>query len=130
MEPYHRQPPAKNTKSKLEKEKRSRPHPPLFQSYRTHLNRAQEKKQPVQAPPPTPGQHSNKSYRPDTPHSGALHGRKIRPGPPEKFPRSSPKINRTRDKSNKWTNTHETPPESTTKYKEKSHQKNIKRKPP
>jgi hypothetical protein len=42
--------------------------------------------------------------------------------------KSSPKINRTRNESNK-TNTHETPPESTTKYKEKSHQKkNIKRK--
>ncbi len=48
MEPYHRQPPAKTADSKLKTAKKVGPHPPLFQSYRTHLNRAQEKKKPVQ----------------------------------------------------------------------------------
>jgi hypothetical protein len=44
--------------------------------------------------------------------------------PARKVPTNpAPKINRTRDESNKWTNAHETPPKSTTKYKEKSHQK-------
>ncbi len=46
MEPYHRQPPADRADSKLKTAKRKGPHPPRFQSYRTHDNRAPEK--PVQ----------------------------------------------------------------------------------
>ncbi len=43
MEPYHRQPPAERADSKLKTAKKNGPRPPLFQSYRTHLNRAPEK---------------------------------------------------------------------------------------
>jgi hypothetical protein len=44
--------------------------------------------------------------------------------PAREIPRiPAPKINRTRDEGNKWTNTHETPPVNTTEKKEKPHQK-------
>ncbi len=46
MEPYHRQPPAKTADSKLKKAKKDGPFPPHLKSYRTHLNRAQEKENP------------------------------------------------------------------------------------
>ncbi len=50
MEPYHRQPPAERADSKLKTAKKNGTHtPPLFQSHRTHQNRAPEKKKPVQA---------------------------------------------------------------------------------
>jgi hypothetical protein len=120
MEPYHRQPPAERADSKLKTAKENGTHtPPLFQSYRTHHNRAQEKEKPIQPRRPPQANTQINSTGP-TIHTAEPHAEGKYDPARQRNPQgpSTPKINRTRDERNKWINTHETPPTDKKKKKE------------
>ncbi len=72
MEPYHRQPPAKKADSKLKKEKKDGPYPPTISIVPYRLNRAQEKKKPVQSRHPPQDSTQINSTGP-TLHKGEPH---------------------------------------------------------
>ncbi len=130
MEPYHRQPPARNAKSKLKKRKEKQTTPPTISIVPYPSQQSPRKEKPVQ--PRHPLQANTQINRTGpTRHIAVPHtDRKYDPARQKSSHESSPKINRTRDESNKWTNTHETPPKSTTEYKEISPKKISKEKSP
>ena len=131
MEPYHTQPPAqKKCKIKLKKDEEKQTTPPHYFNRTVPTSTEPKKKNPVQP------RHLLQANTPinctgPTRHIAEPHtDRKYTTQPARKVPTNpAPKVNRTRDENNKWTNTHETPPKYN-KNKEKSHEKNIKRKPP
>jgi hypothetical protein len=123
MEPYHRQPPAKRADSKLKKAKKDGPHPLTISIVPYPPQQSPREEKPVQ--PRHPPQASTQiNCTGPTLHTAEPHAeRKYDPARQRNSQEpSTPKINRTRHESNKWINTHETPPTNTTK-KRKFHRK-------
>jgi hypothetical protein len=119
MESYHRQPHAKRADNKLKTAEESDHCPPSFQSYRTHFNRDQKRKNHVQSRhPPQAGAQINCTG--PTLHTAEPHTEeKYDPARQRNSQRPSTlKINRTRDECNKKINTHKTPPTYTRKKNE------------
>jgi hypothetical protein len=107
-------------KTEENNEKKNGPHPPTFQSYRTHHNRAQGKKKPVQPRHPPQASTQINCTGPTLHTAEPQAERKYDPAHQRNLQGThTPKINKTRDECNKWINTHKTPPANKTKKKDK-----------